>query len=164
MREHVIRIINDTSEKSPVKAVTGNEKSAGGETSEDEATKGEKVLNSLVKRVVSVGAIVHTADQILSHQHSTISLQTGAQEYGQRASYIYQKAGGFVKTVAMGALAGGLPGAVVAGVLNVGSNAVSYLFKQDILQKEKELEDISRRMRMMRATVSGRRYSNITEF
>ncbi len=170
MKEYVIRIVNDTSDENPVKAVTGDEKSAGGET-EEGSTAGEKLAQSLVKRVISVGAIVNTADQIISHQLSTISLQTGAQEYGQRASYIYQKAGGFVKSVAMGAtmgsvagIGGSIAGAAVAAVLNVGSNVVSYLFKQDIIQKEKELEDISRRMRMMRATVSGRRYSNVTEF
>ena len=100
-----------------------------------------------------------------------ISLETGAQEYGQRVQYIYQKAGGFVKSVAMGALAGSAAGpigaaagAAIAAVTNIGSSIMNYFFKQDQIATQKELEDTSRRMRMMRATVSGRRYSNVTEY
>ncbi len=55
-------------------------------------------------------------------------------------------------------------GAGVGALLNLGGQAIDYLKKNDIIQKEQELEDISRRMQMMRATASGRRYSNITEF
>lgn len=167
--EYVIRIVNETSDEAPVKAVTGANESMGGEVSN--SSKGAEYAMKMAKRLVSVGAIVHTADQIISHQNSMISLQTGAQEYGQRATYIYQKAGGFVKSVAMGALAGSTAGPVGAGigalfaaVTNLGSNALSYFFKQDQIAAGKELEDTSRRMRMMRATVSGRRYSNVTEY
>lgn len=167
--EYVIRIINDTGEESPVKAVTGSNESIGGEVSNP--SKGEAYAMKMAKRLVSVGAIVHTVDQIASHQHSMISLETGAQEYGQRVQYTYQKVGGFIKSVAMGAWAGSaagplgaLAGAAVAAVTNVGSNVMNYLFKQDQIAAEKDLEDTSRRMRMMRATVSGRRYSNVTEY
>ena len=169
MEEYVIRIINDTEDETPVKAVTGANESVGGEVSSP--SKGEAYAMKMAKRLVSVGAIVHTADQILSHQHSMISLEAGAQEYGQRASYIYQKASGFIKSVAMGAYAGSaaspvgaLAGAAVAAVMNIGSNAMNYFLKQDQISMEKDLEDTSRRMRMMRATVSGRRYSNVTEY
>lgn len=167
--EYVIRIINDTGEETPVKAVTGSNESIGGEVSNP--SQGEAYAMKMAKRLVSVGAIVHTADQIVSHQVSMISLETGAQEYGQRVQYIYQKAGGFVKSVAMGALAGSaagplgaLAGAAVAAVTNIGSNIMNYFFKQDQIATQRELEDTSRRMRMMRATVSGRRYSNVTEY
>lgn len=167
--EYVIRIINDTEEEKPVKAVSGANESMGGEVSNP--SKGEAYAMKMAKRLVSVGAIVHTTDQIVSHQRSMISLETGAQEYGQRASYMYQKVGGFVKSVAMGAVAGSaagpigaLAGAAFAAVANIGSNAMNYFFKQDQIATQQDLEDTSRRMRMMRATVSGRRYSNVTEY
>lgn len=167
---YVIEIRNETQEETPVKAVTGGGNSVGGETSEG-AAKGEQFAKSMVKRLVSVSTVVHTVDQIFSHQHAMISLQTGAQEYGQRANFGYQKTSSFIKSVAMGAVSGsafGLPGAVVGGVIggaaNVGSQFMNYLFTQDVIAKQKSLEDISRRMNMSRATVSGRRYSNITEF
>ena len=170
MREYVIKLTNETSKEKPVKAVTGSGDGVGGETDEG-ASKGEKYAVKMAKRLVSVGTIVHTADQIISHQHSMISLQTGAQEYGQRASYAYQKGSSFIKSVAMGAIAGSgsgpfgaIAGASVAALLNVGGEAMNYFLRRDEIQKQKELEDISRRMRMQRATVSGRRYSNITEF
>lgn len=168
--EYVIRLINDAGEGTPVKAVTGSNESIGGEVSNP--SQGEAYAMKMAKRLVSVGAIVHTADQVVSHQISMISLQTGAQEYGQRVQYIYQKGGGFVKSVAMGAVAGGtaagplgaLAGAAIAAVANIGSGLMNYFFKQDQIATQKELEDTSRRMRMMRATVSGRRYSNVTEY
>lgn len=167
--EYVIRIINDTEEDKPVKAVSGSNESVGGEVSNP--SKGEAYAMKMAKRLVSVGAIVHTADQIVSHQYSMISLETGAQEYGQRASYMYQKVGGFVKSVAMGAVAGSaagpigaLAGAAFAAITNIGSNVMNYFFKQDQIATQQDLEDTSRRMRMMRATVSGRRYSNVTEY
>lgn len=168
--EYVFRFINDTTEDAPVKAVTGGGNGVGGETGAG-ATKGEAYARKMVKRLVSVGTIVHTADQIISHQHATISLQTGAQEYGQRASYAYQKGSSFMKSVVMGAYAGGVAagpvgvaaGISVAALLNIGNETMNYFLRNDEIQKQKDLEDISRRMRMQRATVSGRRYSNITE-
>lgn len=167
---YVIEIRNETQDESPVNAVTGGKKGVGGETSEG-MSKGAAYAVKMAKRLVTVGAIVHTVDQVLSHQHSMISLQTGAQEYGQRASFIYQKTSSLIQAVGMGVLAGssaGLGGAiaggVIAGVANVGSQVMNYLFTQDVIAKQKSLEDISRRMNMTRATVSGRRYSNITEF
>ena len=167
--EYIIRIINDTEQESPVQAVTGSNESVGGEVSD--SSKGESYAMKMAKQLVSVGAIVHTVDQVVSHQLSMISLETGSQEYGQRASYVYQKAGGFVKSVAAGALVGSaagpwgaLAGAAIAAVSNIGSNLMNYFFKQDEISAQKDLEDTSRRMRMTRAAVSGRRYSNVTEY
>ncbi|MDE7453630.1 MAG: hypothetical protein K2N22_04400 [Clostridia bacterium] len=168
-REYVIRIINDSGNDTPVKAVTGENEKVGGEV--QDSSKGAEYAMKMAKRIVSVRAIVHTVDQIISHQHSMISLETGAQEYGQRASYAYQKVGGFVKSVAMGAVAGSvagpvgaIAGAAVAAATSIGSELMNYYMRQDEISTKKDLEDISRRMRMTRATVSGRRYSNITEF
>lgn len=167
---YVIEIRNETQEETPVKAVTGGGNSVGGETSEG-AAKGEQFAKSMVKRLVSVSTVVHTVDQIFSHQHAMISLQTGAQEYGQRANFAYQKTSSFVKSVAMGAVAGSIVpgigtavGAVIGAATNLGGQVMNYFFTQDVISKQKSLEDISRRMNMSRATVSGRRYSNITEF
>ena len=170
MARYEFVIKNETSDESPVKAVTGENKGVGGETSEG-ASAGEKMAVSMAKKLISVGVVVHTVDQVVSHQHSLISLQTGAQEYGQRANFIYQKGSGLLKSVIGGAVTGsaGGPvgaaiGAVVGLVTNIGSNVMSYALKQQTINTQKDLEDISRRMRMMRATTSGRRYSNVTEF
>lgn len=163
-----IVIQNKTSSEKPLNAVTKESEGLGGEVSSAEAAA--NVAVKMLKKAVSVGAIVHTVDQIVSQQRSTISLRTGAQEYGQRASYAYQKASGFIKSVAMGAIVGksaGLPGMIagasVAALLNVGGQVMDYFMKQDVILKEQSLEDISRRLQMTRATVSGRRYSNIME-
>lgn len=168
MAVYEIRITNQTQSENKIEPVTKPTKS---ETATPSATQGEKYAASLAKKIVSVGAVVHTADQIISHQHAMISLTTGAQEYGQRASYAYQKGSSFIKSVTTGAIVGstaGVPGAVagaaVAALLQVGSFAMNYFMKQDEISKKSALEDVSIRMRGVRATVSGRRYSNITEF
>lgn len=170
MAEYVIRIINETSENAPVKGVAGDKDGLGGEISESAGT-GQAVASKLAKKIVSKGVILHTANQIISHQHSLISLKTGAHEYAQRANYAYQKGSSFITSVVLGAelgSAGGIggiaAGALVGALVNIGGNALNYVLEQDRINTEKELEDISIGMRSTRATVSGRRYSNITEF
>lgn len=169
--EYVIRLVNDAAEESPVKALSGvNSEGVGGETA-SAPTKGEAFAQKLAKRFIGPAVVVSTVDQIISHQHSVISLTTGAREYGQRAAYGYQKTSSFIKSVAMGALAGstaGPVGAIAGGLSTALLNGIGfgmeYLFQNDVMEKQKDLEDISLRMQRTRATVSGRRYSNVTEF
>lgn len=170
MTRYLIEIANTTAQESPVKAVTGSSDTVGGETSAG-ASWGEKYAKSMAKRLVSYAAISSTVNQIANHAHSTINLRTGANEVSQRVNFVYQKSFGLVNSAILGGIAGapGGPlgiavGAGVGALLNLGGQAIDYLKKNDIIQKEQELEDISRRMQMMRATASGRRYSNITEF
>lgn len=170
--EYVIRLVNDAAEESPVKALSGvNSEGVGGETA-SAPTKGEAFAQKLAKRFIGPAVVVSTVDQIISHQHSVISLTTGAREYGQRAAYGYQKTSSFIKSVAMGALAGNMAvpgvGAIAGGLSTALLNGIGfgmeYLFQNDVIEKQKDLEDISLRMQRTRATVSGRRYSNVTEF
>lgn len=170
MAQYEIVITNGTEQSSPVQLVPKAQNSVGGEK-DVPVSAGAKYAQSLLKKVVGPGVIVHTVDQVISHNHDMISLTTGQQEYGQRASYAYSKGSSFIKSVVMGGLAGSsfgpvgaIAGAGVAALLNVGSQAMSYFLQSDTISKEKDLEDISIRMRTMRATVSGRRYSNVTEY
>lgn len=166
MATYEIVIRNATVQKKP-KAVSGNnsdEESAGGE-------KLAKYVGKLAGRIVSVQAVVSTVDQAMSHYYSTRSIVTGAREESQRANFAYQHISGAAKSALYGAMAGGsvagVPGAIIGSLVSLGTYAVNdginALKKQDILQKENDLETISRRMQMMRATVSGRRYTNVTE-
>lgn len=169
--EYVIRLVNEAKEESPVKAVTGQNESVGGESSGASSNAANYAVK-LAKRAVSVAVIANTVDQVISHQRSLITIKTGAQEYGQRAAYGYQKTSSFIKSVAFGAFAGfqagGPVGAAIGGgfaaLMNVGGNVMEYFFQSDVVKQNQDLEDITRRMNMMRATVSGRRYSNVTEF
>ncbi len=170
MQRYVIEITNTTAQESPIKPVTGASESVGGETSAG-ASWGERYAKSMVKRFVSYAAIASTVNQVVSHYGSQITLRTGAHEVSQRLNFYMQKGMSISNSFIMGAMAGaaGGPigmavGATVGTLLNLGGQAIDYLKKNDMLQKEQELEDISRRMQLMRATVSGRRYSNITEF
>ncbi len=172
MAQYEIVITNGTTQQSPVQVVPQAQNNSVGGEKDVPVSAGARYAQSLLKKVVGVGVIVHTADQIISQQHSTISLTTGAQEYGQRASYFYQKGSSFIKSVVIGGMAGGqvagpggaVAGAAVSALLNIGGQAMNYFLQKDVLDKQKSLEDISIRMRTMRATVSGRRYSNITEY
>lgn len=172
MAEYKVVITNGTPQSAPVQLVPNAQNNGVGGEKDVPVSSGAKYAQSLLKKVVGVGVIVHTADQIISQQHSTISLTTGSQEYGQRASYFYQKGSSFIKSVVMGGIAGNsaagpvgaAAGVAVAALLNIGGQTMNYFMQKSVLEKEKDLEDISIRMRTMRATVSGRRYSNITEY
>lgn len=150
---------NDTGGGGKLKAVSGQYDSVknNGIMRTDYAEK-------MLKNLVSVGTLTHTADQIVSHSLSKISLETGAQEVHQRANFAYGKINSFVKTAAIGGIAGGIPGAIVGSLLNVGQQIFDYAMRYDTIQSEKGLEDISRDLQSRRATTSGRRYSNVTEF
>lgn len=170
MAQYEIVITNGTEKSSPVQLVPKAQNSVGGEK-DVPASAGAKYAQSLLKKVVGVGALVHTAEQVISSNHDMISLTTGQREYGQRASYAYSRGSSFIKSVIMGGIeglslgpVGAIAGAGVAALLNIGSQAMNYFMQTDTLNKEKDLEDISIRMRTMRATVSGRRYSNVTEY
>lgn len=171
MVTYEIVIKNQTAKKMP-KAVSGGNNggsSVGGEMSSGES-KLASYVGKLAARVVSVQALVSTVDQGLSHYYSTRSIVTGTQEESARLNFAYQKISGAAKSIGFGALAGSAAGpvgaaigAAFAAVTYAANEGINYLKKQDILQKENDLESISRRMQMMRATVSGRRYTNVTE-
>ena len=121
-----------------------------------------KVVNK-VKSLVSFAAIKSTADQIINYNISQVSLRTGATEYEQRLSTVYNAVSqtvGAGAALIMGGITAGPAGLAVAaiGVAVSGvQKVVSIAKKAENLRLQESLEDISIGMARTRAGVSGRR-------
>lgn len=122
----------------------------------------DAVANKL-KKMVSFPAIKSTADKIINTRIAQVSLQTGATEYEERVSYVYNNAS---QTVGAGyallsaGIVGGPAGFAVAGIALAATfvnKVVEISQKQRMLQLQQSMENISIDMARVRAGVSGRR-------
>ncbi len=147
----------DEAGESSAMAGGAENKSESASTGGDATAKG---IQSAAKKIVSYAAIKATAEQIISGNLSMVELSTGASEYEQRLQAGYNvgkqiwNAG---QTVVLGALAGGLPGAIAGLVVSGVHMAISYSFRAATLAKEKNLENVSIGMMNIRAGTAGRR-------
>lgn len=116
-----------------------------------------------VKSLVSFAAVKSTADQIANYKIGQVSLRTGATEYEQRLSTVYNAVSqtvGAGAALIMGGITAGPAGLAVAaiGVAVSGvQKVVSIAKKAENLRLQESLEDISIGMARTRAGVSGRR-------
>ncbi|MCH5165649.1 MAG: hypothetical protein J1G01_04540 [Clostridiales bacterium] len=109
--------------------------------------KGLVAYNHYIKPFVS---------QMVNHHVSTVALRTGAEEHEERLSFAVsavQKVGGLVSSVAMGAIIGNLPGAIIGGVLSIATTAMEYSNKQRQLDMQRTVENIG--LRYMNARAGG---------
>ncbi len=115
---------------------------------------------SAARKVVSYATLKSTADQLISGSINQVSLSTGAEEYEQRLSAKYsigQRVWQTGEMIAIGAMTGGLPGAIAGLALSGLSFGINYSIGVSRLQKEESLEDISIGMKNIRAGTAGRR-------
>ncbi|MDE6618523.1 MAG: hypothetical protein K2K13_05825 [Clostridiales bacterium] len=160
---HEIIIRNETSnaKKSPIAgsgtaATDTTSNIGGGMTLQQGAAKGLVAVNSYIKPFV---------DQMITQRVTTVSLRTGAQELEERMSFslnVAQKVVGFGSSVAMGALVGGVPGAIVGGVMSLMTMGIEYSNKQEKINLQHGVENIGLRYVNTRAggsvaSFSGRR-------
>lgn len=136
----------------------------GAENKSESASSGgdatAKGIQAAAKKIVSYAAIKATADQVISGNLSMVELSTGAAEYEQRlqASYnITKQIWNAGETVVVGALAGGLPGAIAGLFVSGVHTAISYGFRSVTLAKQKTIENVSIGLMNIRAGTAGRR-------
>lgn len=107
-----------------------------------------------VGRVVSYGTAKSFVKQILQHRVNTVELRTGSAELQQRISFAYQMGGqavSVIESLALGAMAGGVPGAVIGAAISLGQTALSYVQNAQIIRWQGEVETISNNMLNIRA-------------
>ena len=112
--------------------------------------------------------IMPFVDKMVSQKISTVALRTGAQELEDRLSGAYQvgkQAFGFVESVAVGALVGNLPGAIIGGAMSLALTAVEYSNRQQKIDLQHSVEDIglnvaSTRMGNLASSFNGSRSKN----
>ena len=109
---------------------------------------------SAARKVVSYATLKSTADQLISGSINQVSLSTGAEEYEHSIGQRVWQTG---EMIAIGAMTGGLPGAIAGLALSGLSFGINYSIGVSRLQKEESLEDISIGMKNIRAGTAGRR-------
>lgn len=162
--EIVIRNETEGSDRSPISGSNASKKdttSSGGGIApwRKNIAKGIAVTNTYIKPF---------ADQLITQKVSTVELRTGAQELEDKLSFGYQmgqKAFGFVESVAVGALVGNLPGAILGGIMSLATMAVDYSNKQQKIDLQRSVENIGLQYMNIRAggsvaSFSGSRTSN----
>lgn len=140
-------------------SVVAGSKSSGSKS----LSYGEKSAKSLQKAargLVSYATIAATADKLISYELSQVELRTGAREYEQKLQFGYsvaKKSVGMLHSIGVGAMVGGLPGAVI-GLVSSGVNmAIDFMQKQNTIKTKENLEDVSIGMANIRAGTAGRR-------
>lgn len=141
----------------------GEESAMAGDDSSSrkkESGKNAKNAKAVAKALVIYSNVKSTADKIASGLLSQVELTTGAAEYEQRlqAGYnIGKQIFGAVESIGIGALVGGIPGAIMGLFMSGVSMTINYGFRATKLQKEESLENASITMMNLRAGTAGRR-------
>lgn len=167
--EIVIRNETNSGKKSPIAGSgtapsdTTNTGGSGADSSispvRTAAAKGLVAVNTYIKPFV---------DQMVTQHVTTIALRTGAQEQEDRMSFalgVAQKVYSFGTSVATGALVGGLPGALIGGVMSLATMAIDYSNKQERINLQRSVENVGLRYMNSRAggsvaSFSGSRLKN----
>lgn len=157
-REYTITLKNSgvgSNKKSPISKTTN--KSAT-ETAKDvtASNKGTSTAFGLV----AYHKVKSFATQVINHEVSLVGLRTGSNELQGRASFnnsIVQQGVNFAENIAVGAMMGGPWGAVAGAVASVGQAVFSYSLKQDTINTQKAVENVSLQMNIMRAGANGSR-------
>lgn len=151
MAQYEIVLKNQTrqSKKSPISGDTkevkvGNKSQIGSETGR----------SSALEKVISYGVAKSFAQQILQHRVNTVELRTGSAELQQKISFAYQignQALSIIESVAVGAMVGNLPGAIMGAVAGVTHTLIGYAQNAQRIRWQGELENISNTLINVRA-------------
>lgn len=157
-KEYVIRfeLPNGGRNLSPVSKASSD---GTGESSSEKswAAKNVESAQNAIKKIVSVSTAYAVADKLISYDLSTVSLRTGAKEYEQKLQFGYSMLKQTAVPLVMGAMAGGLAGAVIGVAFSFGMQAISWAQNAQTIDYNRQLENISIDMARTRAGVSGSR-------
>ena len=140
--EYKIEIVNKALDGASDKVFAGG---GGSSASSKNSESGNKTEES-AKKLLSASQIVPFVKQAIGFSVNTISLRTGAEESQQRAQFAYDiasQAFSLGKGIWIGAIAGGLPGALVGAGLSILTTVFSYSYKAQEIQMQSDLEQIS---------------------
>ena len=158
--EYIIRIKADGSSgsgNSPVTDPSGSNATDEGSSEKSYWTKSAESAKTAAQKIVSVGTAAAVADKLISYEISSVSLRTGATEYEQKLSYAYSTIKSTALPLVMGAVTGGLPGALIGGLFSLAMQGITWAQNAQTISYNKQLENISMGMASMRAGVTGSR-------
>mgnify|MGYP001625192322 CR=1 len=156
--EYIIRVVNDSEgEASPVTdAGTGTKKDSAGNEKSYWAKSAESA-KSAARKIVSVSTAGMVADRLVSYEINTVSLRTGAREYEQKLQLGYSVLKQTAVPLVIGAVTGGLPGAIIGGLFSVAMQSISWGQNARTIDYNRQLENFSITMASERAGWSGSR-------
>lgn len=145
--EIVLKNKSNRTKKSPISGDTKEAKSAS-------KSQGEIDTNTSLKGMISYGTAKSFVSQILQHRVNTVELRTGSTELQQKISFAYQignQALSIIESVAVGAMVGNLPGAIMGAVAGVTHTLIGYAQNAQRIRWQGELENISNTLINVRA-------------
>ena len=120
---------------------------AGTSSGNQQVSAGRQRAQDAVKVIVAYDKFVEPfVNQIVSHQVGTIQLRTGAAELQQRVEFgmnVAKSAAGLGASILTGYAVGNVPGAIIGGLISVGTQLLGLSNRSKEIQMNKDLEDIS---------------------
>ena len=101
--------------------------------------------NQAAKGIISYAMAKPFVKQILQYQVSTVELRTGSAELQEKISFAYQVGSqtvSVIESIAIGAMVGNLPGAVIGAGLSIGSTLLGYAQRANTIRLQAELESV----------------------
>lgn len=149
-------IIKNETNSSKSSAVAGDT-SQGGKNKEPEFSRGQKITAAAL---VVVQKAKPWINQVVSHEINLVDLRTGRREYSQKIQFAQQlgsQAIGIAENIATGYAIGNVAGAVTGAITGIMHTMISYAQKQDLINTENSLENITLSQNRIRAGVGGSR-------
>lgn len=142
----------------PSKAVAGSKASTDSQNKEKKTlSEGQKALG---KSLVALQKVKSWINPVISHEINMVELRTGRREYARKIQFGYeiaQQGLGIVESIAMGYAVGNVWGAVIGAVGGIGHTAMNYIQRQDEINTQQSLENISLQENRIRAGAGGSR-------
>lgn len=151
-REYKITLVNDTGSKEGSKSTATNVFNDG--------AKDDNKKKSIFSKMAMVNYATSVADRVITSNINMVSLRTGHEALQQRinASYGYVKKGaGIITSMVQGAMVAGVPGAVINGALNVGSELVNLAIRQNEINVARQQENATLFLNQIRIGANGGR-------
>lgn len=139
---YVFTFKNETETGKKKNPVAGN----GAEPKEGSGSQSSSRKAAIAKGIVVYRTAKSFVDQAVTHNISTVSLRTGAEELQERLAFareMTQKGLNIVESVAFGALVGNAAGAIIGLMTSVSHTVISYAQKAETLRLERSVENAS---------------------
>ena len=157
MADIIINIGNVETEKTSV-PVAGVDESQS--TTPQKVQEGTSNKNPLQAGLTAWNKAKPWINQVVGHEVNMVDLRTGRKEYAQKVQFTYgliQQIEGICSSIAMGFATGGGAGALIGAAVGLISTGIGYIQKQNQIDTQNSLENITLQQQRVRAGTNGSR-------
>jgi hypothetical protein len=151
-------IITDETQEAQNSPVASQSPS-GGATS---TAKSKNVSKGQLGGLVAYQKIKPFVVQGINNEVAKVQLRTGSNRLQEKADFINQVAQGvfnFGESIVAGAMVGGVPGAIIGGVLSLSHTLITYANNQSVIDLQRSIEHEGLYLNYIRAGAQGSRSS-----